>query len=405
MSNAKVLLVDDEPLNLKLYEKMLKEHDFQISKATNGIECLEKAQENFPDLIIMDWNMPVMHGIEALEILKKNPETNDIPVIMVTGVMTSPEDLAYAMTLGANDFLKKPFDKQELNARVKNILLLQQSLNALKNQNNLLEEKNLFINSLIDSIPHAVIYYSPDGIILMCNKSFEKLSGVSKSELIEKSVYRYFRSDEVAFHVQKDMDLIRNKGALTYEKNVFPGDRIFFVSKNLIFDNQRNTVGIIAVFTDVTELKKAHEDVVNTKKIELISSTLKVMHLNEMNNSLINDLEKVIPHTTKEGKDIIQQITSKFRMSITEKIWNEFETRFEDTFDSFYTALLEKYPALTPNERKLCALIRSGLSSKDIAILTFQNPQSVDVARYRLRKKLNLTNEENLTDFLLLIDK
>lgn len=405
MSNAKVLLVDDEPLNLKLYEKMLKEHDFQISKATNGIECLEKAQENFPDLIIMDWNMPVMHGIEALEILKKNPETNDIPVIMVTGVMTSPEDLAYAMTLGANDFLKKPFDKQELNARVKNILLLQQSLNALKNQNNLLEEKNLFINSLIDSIPHAVIYYSPDGIILMCNKSFEKLSGVSKSELIEKSVYRYFRSDEVAFHVQKDMDLIRNKGALTYEKNVFPGDGIFFVSKNLIFDNQRNTVGIIAVFTDVTELKKAHEDVVNTKKIELISSTLKVMHLNEMNNSLINDLEKVIPHTTKEGKDIIQQITSKFRMSITEKIWNEFETRFEDTFDSFYTALLEKYPALTPNERKLCALIRSGLSSKDIAILTFQNPQSVDVARYRLRKKLNLTNEENLTDFLLLIDK
>ncbi len=405
MSNAKVLLVDDEPLNLKLYEKMLKEHDFQISKATNGIECLEKAQENFPDLIIMDWNMPVMHGIEALEILKKNPETNDIPVIMVTGVMTSPEDLAYAMTLGANDFLKKPFDKQELNARVKNILLLQQSLNALKNQNNLLEEKNLFINSLIDSIPHAVIYYSPDGIILMCNKSFEKLSGVSKSELIEKSVYRYFRSDEVAFHVQKDMDLIRNKGALTYEKNVFPGDRIFFVSKNLIFDNQRNTVGIIAVFTDVTELKKAHEDVVNTKKIELISSTLKVMHLNEMNNSLISDLEKVIPHTTKEGKDIIQQITSKFRMSITEKIWNEFETRFEDTFDSFYTALLEKYPALTPNERKLCALIRSGLSSKDIAILTFQNPQSVDVARYRLRKKLNLTNEENLTDFLLLIDK
>ena len=89
----------------------------------------------------------------------------------------------------------------------------------------------------------------------------------------------------------------------------------------------------------------------------------------------------------------------------TEKIWNELETRFEDTFDSFYKALLEMFPALTPNERKLCALLRSGLSSKDIALLTFQNPQSVDVARYRLRKKLHLTNEENITDFLLMLDK
>ncbi|MGC9354483.1 MAG: hypothetical protein ACP5D9_11630, partial [Mariniphaga sp.] len=237
------------------------------------------------------------------------------------------------------------------------------------------------------------------------NKFFGMLAGTSKSELTGKSIYRYFRSEEVAFHVQKDIDLIGNGGGLTYEKNVFPGDRIFFVSKNLIVDNQNKPVGIIAVFTDVSELKKAHEDVVNTKKIELISSTLKMMHLNEMNNSLINDLVKINPHTTKEGQDLIRQITNKFKINLTEQIWNDFETRFENTFNSFYTVLLEKFPALTPNERKLCALIRSGLSSKDIAILTFQNPHSVDVARYRLRKKLNLMNEENLTDFLLLIDK
>ncbi|MGC9354889.1 MAG: response regulator, partial [Mariniphaga sp.] len=162
MTKAKILLVDDEPLNLKLYEKMLKAHEFQIITGTNGQECLEKAEKNFPDLIVLDWNMPVMHGIEALEILKKDPETKAIPVIMITGVMTSPEDLAYAMTIGANDFLKKPFDKQELNARVKNILLLHQSLKALKTRNNELDETNKFINSLIDSIPHAVIYYSPD---------------------------------------------------------------------------------------------------------------------------------------------------------------------------------------------------------------------------------------------------
>ena len=145
MNNSKILLVDDEPLNLKLYDKMLKEHNFVITTATNGQECLDRVREEFPDLIILDWNMPVMNGIDALETLKKDSSTKDIPVLMVTGVMTSSEDLAYAMTVGAVDFLKKPFDKQELNARVRNILLLSESLKALKNQNTLLEDKNLFI--------------------------------------------------------------------------------------------------------------------------------------------------------------------------------------------------------------------------------------------------------------------
>jgi PAS domain S-box-containing protein len=405
MINPKLLLVDDEPLNLKLYDKMLKDFNFQIITAANGQECLEKVNEHFPDLILLDWNMPVMHGIEALEILKKNESMKDIPVLMITGVMTSSEDLAYAMALGAIDFLKKPFDKLELSARVRNILLLADSLKRLKEQNHRLEDKNTFITSLIESIPHPVIYSSLEGILLMCNKFFEQLLNIDQSELIGTSVYRHFRSDEVGFHLQKDVELVQNKESVSYEKNVFTGEKTFIVSKNLIFDNQYNPIGIITVFTDVSELKRAHEDVVNTKKIELISSTLKVMHLNEMNNSLINELVKVNPHTNKEGQELIRQISNKFKMNMTQQIWNDFETRFENAFDSFYSVLLEKFPTLTPNERKLCALLRSGLTSKDIAILTFQNPQSVDVARYRLRKKLKLVNDENLIDFLLLIDK
>ena len=77
MINPKLLLVDDEPLNLKLYDKMLKDFNFQIITAANGQECLEKVNEHFPDLILLDWNMPVMHGIEALEILKKNESRNN----------------------------------------------------------------------------------------------------------------------------------------------------------------------------------------------------------------------------------------------------------------------------------------------------------------------------------------
>jgi PAS domain S-box-containing protein len=404
MSNSKILLVDDEPLNLKLYDKMLKEHNFVITTATNGQECLDRVCEEFPDLIILDWNMPVMDGIDALETLKKDNSTKDIPVLMVTGVMTSSEDLAYAMTVGAVDFLKKPFDKQELNARVRNILLLNESINALKSQNTLLEDKNLFITSLFESIPHPVTYYSPEGVLLMCNHCFEEITGAEKSELIGKTVYRHFNNDEVAFHIQKDMELIQTKSTVTYEKNGFSGKKTFLISKNLVFDRQDQPTGIISVFTDVSEIKRANEEIINTKKAELISGTIKLMNVNELNRNLITDLQKLFPLTGKDGQDLIRQIENKYKLAVNDQIWSDFESKFEHAFDSFLKALLDKFPTLTPNERKLCALLRSGLSSKDIAMLTFQNPQSVDVARYRLRKKLNLASDENLIDFLLAIE-
>jgi PAS domain S-box-containing protein len=349
--------------------------------------------------------MPVMDGIEALENLKKSDATKDIPVLMITGVMTSSEDLAYALSAGASDFLKKPFDKLELSARVRNIQLLTEAMTTLKEKNNSLENQNLFITSLIESIPHPVSYSSLEGILLMCNNFYAELLTTAKSELLGKSVYRYFLSEEVGFHVQKDVELIQNKAALSYERNGFQGNRTFVISKNVVIDSFSNPTGIITVFTDITDLKKANEDIVNTKKAELITNTLKLMHMNELNHSLINDLTKILPFSNKEGQELIRQMTNKFRVNATEQIWNDFETRFENVFDSFYRVLLEKFPTLTPNERKLCALLRSGLSSKDIAMLTFQNPQSVDVARYRLRKKLNLVNDENLIDFLLLIEK
>lgn len=404
MNQTRVLLVDDEPLNLKLYEKMLKEHNFEIFVASNGKECLEKVGEFSPDLIILDWNMPVMDGIEALETLKKNELTKHIPVLMITGVMTSSEDLAYAMTIGAIDFLKKPFDRQELNARVRNILQLSASLHELRKQNSLLEDKNLFIASLIESIPHAVAYYSPEGILIMCNQPFEQLSGQNRNDLTDRSINRLFPSDQVAFHVQKDMELIETGQALTYESAAFDANRTFLISKNMVLDNQRQAIGIVSVFTDITIVKKAGEEILNAQKAELISGTMRLMNVSEMNNSLINELEKLFPLVSKETRETIRQIVSQYKLTANDQIWCDVESRFESAFDSFYKALLEKFPALTPNERKLCALLRSGLSSKEIATLTFQNPQSVDVARYRLRKKLNLANEENLADFLLSLD-
>lgn len=405
MADHKILIVDDEPLNIILYTKMLENQNFQITTASNGKECLIKTLEINPDLIILDWNMPVLNGIETLQSLKKKAITSSIPVLMITGVMTSSQDLALALSTGAIDFLKKPFDGLELISRIKNILFLTETMNTLAKQNNYIEDKNIFITSLLESIPHPVAYYLTSGVLNMCNAFFETVLNTNKSNLLGKSIYANFNEPEKEFHMDVDRKLISTGGSISYERIAFADDKPYIISKNVIIDIHGKSIGIISIFIDISELKKANEEIINTKKIELISSTIKLIHLTNWSASLLQDLDNILPFSNVQGQDLIRQMKQKFELNMREQIWNDFESRFENAFDSFYNILLERFPTLTSNERKLCALIRSGLSSKEISILTFQNSHSVDIARYRLRKKLGLSNDDNLMDFLIRADR
>lgn len=405
MNTARILLVEDEPINLRLYQTMLSECDCIIETASNGKECLEKVRICFPDLILMDWNMPVMDGVEALSKLKSDPVLKEIPVLMVTGIMTSSEDLSQAMMLGAADFLKKPFERLELLARVRNLLLLNETMKTLRVRNHSLESSYQFVSSILESIPHPVTYCSPEGILLLCNQPFGELVGRDCKSLVGQSVYRYGSAENLEVHLQHDAQLLKTGANLVYEINYNQDNKTFILSKNILFDSKNNAAGIVTVYTDVSELKKANEEVVATKKVELISSTLRLMHLSETHSNLISEMEGIVPHACPEGQNFIRQLQNRYKVNLAEQVLVDFESRLESAFDTFFTALGEKFPALTLNERKLCALLRSGLSSKEIAVLTFQNPASVDVARYRLRKKLNLSSENRLIDFLLMLER
>ena len=115
-----ILVVDDEQQSLSTNIEIIQKinEDFQILGAPNGRIACQLARKKKPDLIVMDWQMPEMNGVEALEELKRMPETALIPVIMVTGV-TGSTDLEYALNQGAYDYVRKPVDRIELQARVK----------------------------------------------------------------------------------------------------------------------------------------------------------------------------------------------------------------------------------------------------------------------------------------------
>ncbi|MGL1885521.1 MAG: response regulator [Reichenbachiella sp.] len=139
MSNQKealILIVDDQPDNIDTIIAYLSESDFRYKflQAMNGQLACMIAEKRMPDLIIMDWEMPVMNGYEALLCIKKKPLTADIPVVMATG-RSSGSDLERALNAGAADYIRKPIEKQELLARVKTCLSLSRMIKEIKIKN------------------------------------------------------------------------------------------------------------------------------------------------------------------------------------------------------------------------------------------------------------------------------
>lgn len=126
MSNT-ILIADDSKLVVSLVRSIFEgiADQFKVVAAANGKDAIEKTLTEQPDIILMDWQMPEMTGLEALKVLKKNPKTAHIPVIM----LTASESTTEVYELGASDFVQKPFNKMELIARVKTSL---EAVNANK---------------------------------------------------------------------------------------------------------------------------------------------------------------------------------------------------------------------------------------------------------------------------------
>src|SRR6184192_2513284 len=128
---ARVLVVDDVELNVKLLEAKLASEYFEVVTANNGPSALEIAEAELPDIILLDVMMPRMDGFEVCRRLKANPVTADIPVVMVTA-LSDVSDRLRGLEAGADDFLTKPVNDTALFARVRSLVRLKRMMDELR---------------------------------------------------------------------------------------------------------------------------------------------------------------------------------------------------------------------------------------------------------------------------------
>ena len=133
-SEYKILIVDDVVSNVLLLKILLTNEKFQVCTANNGTTCIEMARSEHPDLILLDVMMPDISGFDTAVILKKDETTKEIPIIFLTALNT-PADLVHGFQVGANDFLTKPFNKEELVMRVMQQISLVAAKRIIEKQN------------------------------------------------------------------------------------------------------------------------------------------------------------------------------------------------------------------------------------------------------------------------------
>jgi len=143
------------------------------------------------------------------------------------------------------------------------------------------------------------------------------------------------------------------------------------------------------------------QEKVSHQKRELACDTLTHTRNLEFINSLIEDITQLMEHVGNDkAYASISRIIKKLEQQNSDKCWEEFETRFQEIHRRFYQKLHDSFPGLTPNDVKLCALLKMGMNTKEMCSVTFQSVRAVEAARLRLRKKLELANGENLGVFL-----
>lgn len=129
--NISLLVIDDDAVTRQLLEKVLSGNGFDVYVAEDGPSGLRLADEYDLDVILLDWMMPGMDGIDVLKKLKENQRTKHVPIFMLTG-KDSRQDIDYAMSLGIEDYIVKPFNSSEIDDLIRGKMARIEKANADK---------------------------------------------------------------------------------------------------------------------------------------------------------------------------------------------------------------------------------------------------------------------------------
>lgn len=176
-----ILIVDDNPNNIQVVATIMSENEYELGIAMNANEAYKFLEENIPELILLDVDMPEIDGFEVCSTLKKSSKYKDIPIIFLT-VKDEKDDIVKAFDLGAVDYVTKPFNRKELVSRVKTHISLKKTKDELKKKNLELERTLEMKDEFLSLISHE--FRTPLNVI---SSAIQAMNYICSNELSDKA--------------------------------------------------------------------------------------------------------------------------------------------------------------------------------------------------------------------------
>ncbi|WP_279210082.1 ATP-binding response regulator [Bacteroides nordii] len=273
-SEYKILIVDDVMSNVLLLKVLLTNEKFQIATASNGRQALDQVIKEKPDLVLLDVMMPDMSGFEVSQQLKANPETAEIPIIFLTA-LNSTADIVKGFQVGGNDFISKPFNKEELIIRVTHQISLIAAKRIIVAQTEELRKTIIGRDKLYSVIAHDL--RSPMGSIKMV---LNMLILNLPSDTIGPEMYELLT---MANQTTEDVfSLLDN--LLKWTKSQIGKLKVVYQDIDMV----EVTEGVIEIFSMVAELKKISIRLETPSKLEVYADIdmIKTVIRNLLSNAI-----------------------------------------------------------------------------------------------------------------------
>ena len=240
-----VLVVNDIPEQLQLMNALLRKAGYSVLTAGDGLEALELAKQNHPDLVISDVSMPRMNGLEFCRLIRQDTQMRSVPILLISAQRKDTESVVAGLQAGADDYLEVPFDSARLVAKVSRML-----------------ERSRLETNYRDLVEHAsdtIFTQDLDGRLTNLNTAGAHFLGLTQQEVIGTSFIDAFRvqaqngSFEGLFRADKSMQDFRNQ---FIAKNAAGQDRWLDLVVSPIKDRLGETVGFRGLARDITERKQ-----------------------------------------------------------------------------------------------------------------------------------------------------
>ena len=300
---------------------------------------------------------------------------------------------------------------------------LRRSNDLLSITKKLVEESEERLRLLIKNSNDILVLVNEKGEQFFISDAAEILTGYRVDELlgnVEEVIYPE-DLDVVRQHWERVLTMKDTSDSIQYRHKHKDKGYVWFEVVSQNFLDHPAIKAVVANIRDITERKnveialqesEAIKAQLLTNEIERINreletnqrsmtaATLKLIQNSERDAQTIDRLMEIEKNTTSEGKQKIKTLIADNKRISYNSNWDEFEILFEKVHSSFYEKLNAQFPTLTANERKMCAFLKLNMSNKDIAHITFQSDDALKKARLRLRQKLGIDREINLSVFL-----